>query len=48
MSTETGVVHVVGYTGVNDFGTVVNPMIVAGQIHGGVAQGKPDGLRLIL
>ena len=36
---ETGVVHVVGYTGVNDFGTVVNPMIVAGQVHGGVAQG---------
>jgi aerobic carbon-monoxide dehydrogenase large subunit len=36
---ETGVVQVVGYTGVNDFGTVVNPMIVAGQLHGGVAQG---------
>src|SRR5206468_11657871 len=36
---ETGVVRVVGYTGVNDFGTVINPMIVAGQLHGGVAQG---------
>jgi carbon-monoxide dehydrogenase large subunit len=36
---ETGVVEIVGYTGVNDFGTVVNPMLVAGQLHGGVAQG---------
>jgi carbon-monoxide dehydrogenase large subunit len=36
---DTGVVQIVGYTGVNDFGTVVNPMLVAGQLHGGVAQG---------
>jgi aerobic carbon-monoxide dehydrogenase large subunit len=36
---DTGVVEVVRYTGVNDFGTVVNPMLVAGQLHGGVAQG---------
>ncbi len=36
---ETGVVEIVGYTGVNDFGTIVNPMLVAGQLHGGVAQG---------
>jgi len=35
----TGVVEIVRYTGVNDFGTVVNPMLVAGQLHGGVAQG---------
>ncbi len=41
---DTGVVHVVGYTGVNDFGTVVNPMIVAGQVHGGVAQGIGQAL----
>ena len=41
---DTGVVHIVGYTGVNDFGTVVNPMIVAGQIHGGVAQGIGQAL----
>jgi aerobic carbon-monoxide dehydrogenase large subunit len=41
---ETGVVQIVGYTGVNDFGTVVNPMIVAGQIHGGVAQGIGQAL----
>jgi len=36
---ETGVVGIVRYTGVNDFGTIVNPMLVAGQLHGGVAQG---------
>src|SRR5437763_139385 len=41
---ETGVVQVVGYTGVNDFGVVVNPMIVAGQLHGGVAQGIGQAL----
>ena len=41
---ETGVVHIVRYTGVNDFGTVVNPMIVAGQLHGGVAQGIGQAL----
>jgi carbon-monoxide dehydrogenase large subunit len=41
---ETGVVRVVGYTGVNDFGTVINPMIVAGQLHGGVAQGIGQAL----
>jgi aerobic carbon-monoxide dehydrogenase large subunit len=36
---ETGIVKIVRYTGVNDFGTIVNPMLVAGQLHGGVAQG---------
>jgi len=36
---DTGIVEIVRYTGVNDFGTVVNPMLVAGQLHGGVAQG---------
>ncbi|MCO5129021.1 MAG: xanthine dehydrogenase family protein molybdopterin-binding subunit [Xanthobacteraceae bacterium] len=36
---DTGVTTVVKYTAVNDFGTVVNPMIVAGQLHGGVVQG---------
>jgi carbon-monoxide dehydrogenase large subunit len=41
---ETGVVKVVRYTGVNDFGTIVNPMIVAGQLHGGVAQGIGQAL----
>ena len=41
---DTGVVRIVSYIGVNDFGTVVNPMIVAGQIHGGVAQGIGQAL----
>jgi carbon-monoxide dehydrogenase large subunit len=41
---ETGVVEVVRYTGVNDFGTVVNPLLVAGQLHGGVAQGIGQAL----
>jgi len=36
---ETGIVQIVRYTGVNDFGTIVNPLLVAGQLHGGVAQG---------
>src|SRR3989441_12100311 len=36
---ETGVVEVVRYSSVNDFGTVVNPLLVEGQIHGGVVQG---------
>jgi carbon-monoxide dehydrogenase large subunit len=40
----TGVVQVVRYTGVNDFGTIVNPMLVAGQMHGGVAQGIGQAL----
>ncbi len=36
---ETGKVDVVRYNSVNDFGTIVNPLLVAGQIHGGVMQG---------
>jgi carbon-monoxide dehydrogenase large subunit len=41
---ETGMTRIVRYTGVNDFGTIVNPMIVAGQLHGGVAQGIGQAL----
>ena len=41
---DTGVVQVIRYNAVNDFGTVVNPMIVAGQLHGGVAQGIGQAL----
>jgi carbon-monoxide dehydrogenase large subunit len=41
---ETGIVDVVRYTAVNDFGTVINPMLVAGQLHGGVAQGIGQAL----
>jgi aerobic carbon-monoxide dehydrogenase large subunit len=36
---ETGEVEVVRYSSVNDFGTVLNPMMVEGQLHGGVVQG---------
>ena len=35
---ETGVAQVVKYISVNDFGTIVNPLLVAGQVHGGVVQ----------
>ncbi|ACL60149.1 xanthine dehydrogenase family protein molybdopterin-binding subunit [Methylobacterium nodulans] len=41
---ETGVAAVVRYTTVNDFGTVVNPLLVEGQIHGGVVQGIGQAL----
>ena len=36
---ETGVVQVERYTVVDDFGNLFNPMLVEGQVHGGVAQG---------
>ena len=41
---DTGTVEVVRYTMTNDFGTVVNPMIVEGQAHGGVMQGVGQAL----
>jgi carbon-monoxide dehydrogenase large subunit len=41
---QTGVVQVVRYTMANDFGTIINPMIVAGQAHGGVLQGIGQAL----
>jgi len=41
---ETGIVDVVSYVSVNDFGTVINPMIVEGQLHGGVVQGLGQAL----
>ena len=41
---ETGVVEVVRYTMVNDFGVVVNPLLVAGQAHGGIVQGIGQAL----
>jgi carbon-monoxide dehydrogenase large subunit len=36
---DTGVVEIVRYSVVDDVGTVLNPMLLHGQIHGGVAQG---------
>jgi aerobic carbon-monoxide dehydrogenase large subunit len=41
----TGETRMVGYWAVDDVGTVINPMIVEGQIHGGVAQGLGQALR---
>jgi aerobic carbon-monoxide dehydrogenase large subunit len=40
----TGETRVIGYWGVDDVGTVINPMIVDGQIHGGIAQGLGQAL----
>jgi carbon-monoxide dehydrogenase large subunit len=40
----TGVVRLVSFVAVDDFGHVVNPMIVEGQVHGGVAQGAGQAL----
>jgi aerobic carbon-monoxide dehydrogenase large subunit len=36
---ETGTTHIDRWTAVDDFGTLINPMIVEGQVHGGIAQG---------
>ncbi|GIL02715.1 MAG: carbon monoxide dehydrogenase [Alphaproteobacteria bacterium] len=41
---DTGVVQVVNFTAVDDVGRVINPMIVEGQIQGGVAQGIGQAL----
>ncbi len=41
---ETGAAAVVAYTMVNDFGTVINPMLVEGQLHGGIVQGIGQAL----
>jgi aerobic carbon-monoxide dehydrogenase large subunit len=41
---ETGQTDIVAWTAVDDFGVVVNPMIVEGQVHGGVAQGVGQAL----
>ena len=41
---QTGHSEIVAWTAVDDFGTVVNPMIVEGQVHGGIAQGVGQAL----
>jgi len=41
---DTGVVEVVRYAFVNDFGTVINPLLVNGQAHGGIVQGIGQAL----
>ena len=40
----TGVVSIEKFTAVDDFGNIVNPMIVEGQVHGGIAQGIGQAL----
>ena len=41
---ETGVVTLVNFVAVDDFGHIINPLIVHGQVHGGVAQGAGQAL----
>jgi carbon-monoxide dehydrogenase large subunit len=41
---ETGKTEIVNWTAIDDFGTVINPMIVEGQVHGGIAQGVGQAL----
>jgi carbon-monoxide dehydrogenase large subunit len=41
---DTGRIELAGFWAVDDIGTVINPMIVDGQIHGGIAQGIGQGM----
>jgi len=41
---ETGEVEIVRYTSVDDVGRAINPLIVHGQTHGGIAQGVGEAL----
>ena len=41
---DTGEVEITNFVAVDDFGTVINPMIVEGQVHGGIAQGVGQAL----
>ena len=41
---DTGVVSIEKFTAVDDFGNIVNPMIVEGQVHGGLTQGIGQAL----
>src|SRR5690349_3627935 len=41
---ETGSTQIVSFVAVDDFGKIVNPMIVEGQVHGGLAQGIGQAL----
>jgi len=44
IDSETGVTKIVKWTAVDDFGKIINPMIVEGQVHGGIAQGVGQAL----
>ncbi len=41
---DTGAVEIVGYVVVDDFGATVNPLLLAGQVHGGIVQGIGQAL----
>ncbi|HSU78353.1 MAG TPA: xanthine dehydrogenase family protein molybdopterin-binding subunit [Burkholderiales bacterium] len=41
---DTGTTQIVSFTAVDDFGKVINPMIVEGQVHGGITQGVGQAL----
>ncbi|HKU84871.1 MAG TPA: xanthine dehydrogenase family protein molybdopterin-binding subunit [Casimicrobiaceae bacterium] len=41
---DTGAVDIVNFTASDDFGNIINPMIVEGQVHGGLAQGIGQAL----
>ncbi len=41
---DTGTVEIIGYAVVEDFGTILNPLLLEGQIHGGLAQGIGQAL----
>jgi carbon-monoxide dehydrogenase large subunit len=41
---DTGEVEIANYAAVDDFGKVINPMIVEGQVHGGIVQGVGQAL----
>ena len=44
IDTETGNTEIAAWTAVDDFGVIINPMIVEGQVHGGIAQGVGQAL----
>ncbi len=41
---DTGVIEIANFVAADDFGNIVNPMIVEGQVHGGIAQGVGQAL----
>jgi aerobic carbon-monoxide dehydrogenase large subunit len=41
---DTGAVRILRYAAVDDCGTIINPMVVAGQVHGGIAHGIGNAL----
>ncbi|MHC1950399.1 xanthine dehydrogenase family protein molybdopterin-binding subunit [Bradyrhizobium sp. UFLA06-06] len=45
---ETGIFKILRYVASDDFGTVINPIVVAGQVHGGVVQGPVSYTHLTL